>query len=64
MKIPQRRESGILGLDDEFTFGKHRERQVEDVIEDDPSYIAWLVENDKVEFDEEVLELITRKGIV
>lgn len=52
-----------LGLDDIFSFGKHKGDQVEDVIEDDPSYIEWLVEETIVEFDEETLELIAKKGI-
>jgi hypothetical protein len=46
-----------------FKFGKHKGNQVEDVINDDPEYIAWLVEEDIVEFDEETLELISKKGI-
>lgn len=51
------------GLDDLFSFGKHKGNQVEDVIEDDPGYIAWVVENGVCEFDEEVLELIAKRGI-
>lgn len=51
------------GLDDVFTFGKYRGNQVEDVVEDDPNYIEWLVSNDVVSFDDEALELITKKGI-
>jgi len=50
-------------LDDFFAFGKHEGDQVEDVIEDDPSYIEWLVENGICDFDEETLEVISRKGI-
>lgn len=52
-----------LGLESNFPFGKHAGDQVEDVIEDDPEYIAWCVENDIVEFDEETLELITKRRI-
>ena len=52
-----------LGLESVFTFGKHKDQQVEDVIEDDPKYIAWLVENDIADFDEETLELISKRGI-
>lgn len=52
-----------MGLDSIFTFGKHIGQQLEDVIEDDPSYIAWLA-NDEFEFDEEVLELLTKKKII
>lgn len=56
--------SRSMGLDDAFGFGKYKGEQVEDVIEDDPRYIAWCVENDIVEFDEEVMELITKRRIV
>ena len=52
-----------LGLDDLFNFGKHEGSQVEDIIEDDPGYIEWLVTNEVVEFDEETLERIAKKGI-
>jgi len=52
-----------MALDDIFTFGKHRGEQLEDVIEDDPDYIEWLVQDRIVEFDEEALELISKKGI-
>lgn len=52
-----------MNLESIFTFGKHKGEQVEDVIEDDPYYIRWLVENDIRQFDEETLELIAKKGI-
>lgn len=52
-----------LTLEDNFPFGKHKGQQVEDVIEDDPGYIAWVVENDVMTFDDETYELITKKGI-
>ena len=53
-----------MTLEDCFTFGKHKNHQLEDVIEDDPKYIAWLVMEDVTEFDEEALELISKRGIV
>ncbi len=52
------------GLDDIFAFGKHKDEQVEDVIEDDPKYIEWLIMEGVAMFDDETLELIARKGIV
>lgn len=52
-----------MTLEDVFTFGKHKGNQLEDVIDDDPGYIEWCVENDVVNFDEEALELISKKGI-
>lgn len=53
----------IMGLEDEFDFGKHKGKQLEDVIEDHPGYIEWLCKSEVVEFDEETLELISKKGI-
>jgi hypothetical protein len=53
-----------LSLESTFTFGKHKGEQLEDVIEDDPSYIEWLVKEEVVGLDEEVCELITKRGIV
>ena len=52
-----------MTLEDVFKFGKHKDHQLEDVIEDDPDYIEWCVKNDMVDFDEESTELITKKGI-
>jgi hypothetical protein len=52
-----------MGLDDVFMFGKHDGLTVEEVIEDDPYYICWCCHNDVVEFDEEVHEMISKKGI-
>ena len=52
-----------MNLESEFTFGKHKGHQLEDVIEDDPQYIEWCVVNDVADFDEESLELISKKGI-
>lgn len=53
-----------MGLEDEFKFGKHKGHQLEDVIEDDPDYIRWCVENDIVDFDNEAQELIEKRRIV
>lgn len=52
-----------MGLEDTFTFGKHKGDQLEDVIQDDPDYIAWLAEDGVVDFDEETLELLAKRGI-
>lgn len=51
-----------LGLKDEFTFGKHKGKQVEDVLNDFPNYITWAISEGVVTFDEEAMEMITRKG--
>lgn len=52
-----------MSLDDLFTFGKHKGDQLEDVIYDDPDYIAWCCENGVVFFDDDALELISKRGI-
>jgi len=49
-----------VGLDDCFTFGKHKDEQLEDVLEDDKEYVIWLAENTETHFDEEVLERLNR----
>lgn len=53
-----------LGLDSILKFGRHKGKQLEDVIEDDPDYIEWMVDHGVADFDEETMELITKKGIV
>lgn len=51
-----------LGLDDSMPFGKHKGSQIEDLVEDNPSYIRWLCENSThVEFDEAVLEALSKR---
>jgi len=34
-----------LGLDYIFTFGKHKDEYIRDVLETDPSYIIWCADN-------------------
>ena len=53
-----------MSLDDVFSFGKHNGDQVEDVTDDDPDYIAWLIENEICEFDEEAMRVIEHKKII
>ena len=52
-------KSNILSMDSIFTFGKYEGEQVEDVLEEDPSYIKYMAE-EGLNFDEEVLELVAR----
>lgn len=52
-----------MGLEDEFKFGKHKGHQLEDVIEDDPNYLEWCIKEDVIAFDEEAMELLTKRGI-
>lgn len=53
-----------LTLEDLMPFGKHKGEQVEDLIDDDPSYLAWLYENDKCEFDADVIRLMEANKII
>lgn len=52
-----------MTLESVFEFGSHEGEQLEDVIEDYPSYIEYLISDDVVTFDEEAMEKITKKGI-
>lgn len=53
----------LLDLETILSFGKHKGCQLEDVIYDDPQYISWLILNTDHDFDEETLELITKRKI-
>jgi len=53
-----------MGLDDVLDFGRYQGKQIEDVIEDHPDWIVWAIDRDVISFDDEVLELITKKGII
>ena len=35
----------VLGLDDELPFGKYSGKLLRDVIEEDPDWIQWAIEN-------------------
>lgn len=48
---------------DSFRFGKYKHMLVEQVIERDPGYIAWCIENDVVEFHDDVTPLLKEKQI-
>lgn len=50
-----------LSLDTILMFGKHRGKQLEDVVEDDPAYVRWLAENEIKELDGEVLEALEKR---
>ena len=51
------------GLETILDFGKCKGQQIEDIIDDDPKYIEWLIDEGVVSFDEETSELIAKKGI-
>lgn len=55
--------SWCLGLKCEIAFGKYNGRILEDVINADPSYIAWqLKENDKFVISKLASDLLKSKG--
>lgn len=43
MKKPRR--TLVLGLDDELPFGAHKNRSVRWILENNPSYVSWLMVN-------------------
>lgn len=49
-----------LDLDDTVTFGKHKGLTVEDVMEVDPGWLKWAMENvDDFELDQAVADEVT-----
>ena len=45
MKIPpSKKKSRVWALTDVLDFGKHQSKTIEDVIEDDPLYIDWCMQ--------------------
>lgn len=54
----------MLALTDFMKFGKHKGTQVEDLLYDDPSYVAWLIDEEVCEFDEHVLKLAEELKII
>lgn len=54
----------ILTLESIFTFGRHKDEQVEDVADDDPKYIAYLINEEICEFDEEAMKKFEELKIV
>ncbi|MDT8428512.1 MAG: hypothetical protein RQ757_07070 [Pseudomonadales bacterium] len=53
-----------MNLEDEFTFGKHRGEQLEDVIHDDPGYITWLADKEIVTFSDEARTLMEQRKLI
>lgn len=59
LRMILRASKGILGLQDEFGFGKYRGEKVEEIIKIDPTYVAWLITQDgRTKFEPEVLVLV------
>lgn len=53
-----------MDLDSMFTFGKYEGYILEDVIDDDPSYMEFLVENDVVSLSSEVMDRLADRKII
>lgn len=53
-----------LMLDDILGFGKHKGEMVEDLIDDNPLYLAWLFEQDDEMFDESVIKKLEDRKII
>lgn len=54
----------MLTLEHSFPFGKHINEQIEDVIEDDPSYLEYLIDNGFEDFAEDVIKILEKKKII
>lgn len=55
--------TGILGLDDQFTFGRYIGSTVLDILKDDPSYVSWLMSNTSMQFYQSVHDELFRHVI-
>lgn len=53
-----------LRLSDTMPFGKYKGEQIEDLIYDEPNYIAWLYNEEVVEFDIYVIQELEEKKII
>lgn len=53
-----------LGLSDSMPFVKHKGREIEDLIYDEPNYLAWCVNEEIVVFDDEVTKQLEEKKII
>lgn len=46
----------IKAYEDVMTFGKFKGKTIGEIVDEQPSYIMWLVENEIVECDDEIYE--------
>lgn len=46
----------IKDYEDIMTFGKYKGKTIEWIVDEQPSYIVWLVENEIIECDDEIYE--------
>lgn len=54
-------KSPKLGLTDKLTFGKFANCRVVDILPDNWEYLMWLAKNTAIQFDQSVIDEITRK---
>jgi len=50
--------SSLINIDDTFQFGKYKEYLVADVIEEDPDYIKYLIQETSHDFTDEVKDAL------
>jgi uncharacterized protein (DUF3820 family) len=56
---PPERQYPILTQESKMPFGKHKGRTIQTIINTEPSYITWLIENiPTVEFSDGVIEAL------
>ena len=48
------------GMSDLMPWGQYEGTEIEELVADDPQYLKWLMEEEKIQFDEEVVELVSR----
>ena len=53
-----------LRLSDSMPFGKHKGEEIEDLIYDQPGYLAWCVSEEVVVLDSEVIKQLEDKKII
>lgn len=50
-----------LSINDKFDFGQYRDEPIKEILKTNPSYILWVQENTKHEFDIELLNEATER---
>ncbi|ATA88442.1 3'-5' exonuclease [Capnocytophaga stomatis] len=59
--------AGFIALNDKneeiFTFGKHKGRKVEDILQEEPGYFGWLLNADFPLYTKKVLTAIKLRGL-
>jgi len=51
-------------LDSIMPFGKHTGEMIEDLLSDDPDYLAWMYEQDNISFDLEVIRRMEDEKVI